>query len=78
MATPFAAGNAALYLQVREKTIAVARSLRDVSQTTAQAIPSSKTDREPLQISVQAGSGLVNIYNAIHYPQLSLPANHSE
>ncbi|KAF9474706.1 pyrolysin [Pholiota conissans] len=66
MATPFLAGTSALYLNAKGKSAGVAKAARDVFETTATKIPSSKTDGDPLQTLTQAGAGLVDAYKAIH------------
>ena len=65
MATPFAAGSYALLLQVKGKSKAVTSSARNLFQTTAQIISSSKTDSDPLQTVTQQGAGLINVHDAI-------------
>ncbi|KAJ6603216.1 subtilisin-like protease [Mycena vulgaris] len=65
MATPFMAGSAALLLSVKGKSPSVAKTARTLFQSTAQTIPSSKTDGDPLQTVTQQGAGLVQVYDAI-------------
>ncbi|EPQ55564.1 subtilisin-like protease [Gloeophyllum trabeum ATCC 11539] len=63
MATPFTAGSAALILQAKGKS--VAKSIRNLFQTTASAVASSKTDGDPLQTVSQQGAGLIQVDRAI-------------
>lgn len=73
MATPFLAGSAALLLQVKGKSAAVARGARDLFETTAQRVPSSHTDGEPLQTVTQQGAGLINVFDAIYAKTIVSP-----
>ncbi|GLB37011.1 putative subtilisin-like protein [Lyophyllum shimeji] len=66
MATPFVAGSAALILSVKGRSASVARGVRTLLETTAQRVPSSHTDGDPLQTLTQQGAGLINVFNAIH------------
>jgi hypothetical protein len=74
MAAPFAAGSAALILQSRGKNANTAKGVRSLLQSTGQRIPSSKTDGDPLQSVIQQGSGLVNVFNAVHAETVVSPA----
>jgi len=73
MATPFVAGSAALLLSVKGKSTAVASAARNLFQTTAQMVPSSKTDGDPLQTLTQQGAGLINVFDAIHATTIVSP-----
>ncbi|KAF9547696.1 subtilisin-like protease [Agrocybe pediades] len=73
MATPFIAGSSALLLAAKGKTAAVAKSARDLFETTAQPIGSSKTDGDPLQTLTQQGAGLINVFSAIHTTTIVSP-----
>ncbi|KAF8070083.1 pyrolysin [Lyophyllum atratum] len=73
MATPFVAGSAALVLSVKGKSEAVARGLRTLFETTAQRVPSSHTDGDPLQTVTQQGAGLINVFKAIHTTTIVSP-----
>ena len=73
MATPFLAGSSALLLQVKGKTAAVARGARTLFETTAQNIPSSKNDGDPLQTLTQQGAGLINVFNALNFKTVVSP-----
>lgn len=66
MATPFMAGSTALLFSAKGKSAAVGRAARTIFETTAQRVPSSHTDGDPLQTVSQQGAGLVNVFNAIH------------
>ncbi|KAG8953405.1 hypothetical protein FRC04_002247 [Tulasnella sp. 424] len=69
MATPFVAGSSALLLEATAKQNKAGASLgaRYRFETTGSPVPSSQTDGDPLQTLAQAGAGLVNVYNAVHY-----------
>ncbi|KAF8524710.1 subtilisin-like protease [Hysterangium stoloniferum] len=73
MATPFMAGSAALLLQVKGKSQSVARGARTLFETTAQKIPSSHTDGDPLQTLTQQGAGLINVFNALTFKTVVTP-----
>ncbi|TFK44150.1 pyrolysin [Crucibulum laeve] len=73
MATPFVAGSSALLLSVKGKSVAVARGARTLFETTAQRIPSSHTDGDPLQTVTQQGAGLINVFDAIHTTTIVSP-----
>ncbi|KAI1795577.1 subtilisin-like protease [Ganoderma leucocontextum] len=66
MATPFMAGVSALLFQTRGKAAEVGRNARTIFETTAQRVPSSKTDGDPLQTVTQQGAGLINAFAAVH------------
>ena len=66
MATPFMAGVSALLFEARGTTPAVARVARTLFETTAQRVPSSHTDGDPLQTVTQQGAGLVDAFKAVH------------
>ncbi|KAG8906709.1 hypothetical protein FRB99_006307 [Tulasnella sp. 403] len=74
MATPFVAGVAALYIQTKGKQKDTIKGALSRFETTSVAIPSSFTDGDPLQTLAQAGAGLINAYDAIHYKTLVTPA----
>ncbi|GJJ15891.1 hypothetical protein Clacol_010169 [Clathrus columnatus] len=73
MATPALAGCAALLLELKGKSLVTARNARTLFETTAQMVPSSRTDGDPLQTLTQQGAGLVNIFNAVTYNTLLSP-----
>ncbi|KAI0663397.1 subtilisin-like protease [Cubamyces menziesii] len=66
MATPFIAGVSALLLSVKGTSPEVGLSARTLLETTAQRVPSSHTDGDPLQTLTQQGAGLVDAFKAIH------------
>ncbi|TFK18824.1 peptidase [Coprinopsis marcescibilis] len=65
MATPYAAGAAALYLTVKGKSPEVARAARTVFETTALTIPSTLEEGALPQTVTQTGAGLINVYAAL-------------
>ena len=65
MATPFIAGVGALLFGVKGNSAAVGLGARTLSETTAQSVPSSHTDGDPLQTVAQQGAGLVDAFTAI-------------
>jgi hypothetical protein len=73
MATPFVAGSAALLLSVKGKSADVTSAARTLFQTTAQMVPSNKTDGDPLQTLTQQGAGLINVFNAVHATTIVSP-----
>ncbi|KAI0049852.1 subtilisin-like protease [Auriscalpium vulgare] len=66
MATPFMAGSAALLLEAKGKNADVARSARDIFETTAQPVPFDHSQGSILETAAHQGAGLVNVYKAIH------------
>lgn len=73
MATPFLAGSAALLLSVKGTDPSVGRNARTLFETTSTFVPSSHTDGDPLQTVTQQGSGLINVFNAIHTTTIVSP-----
>jgi subtilisin family serine protease len=73
MATPFVAGSAALLFFVKGNSADVGRGARTLFETTAQQIPSSKTDGDPLQTVTQQGAGLINVFDAVHATTIVSP-----
>ena len=73
MATPFVAGSSALILSVRGRNAQTARAVRTLLETTAQVIPSSHTDGDPLQTVTQQGAGLVSVFDAAHTTTIVSP-----
>ena len=65
MATPFIAGVSALLFGVKGNSAEVGRAARTLFETTAQLVPSSHTDGDPLQTAAQQGAGLVNAFSAL-------------
>ncbi|KAK1223902.1 hypothetical protein PQX77_013208 [Marasmius sp. AFHP31] len=72
MATPFAAGAAALLLEVRGKTNEVVQEVRTYFETNSVGVPASKNG-DRLQTVAQQGAGLVNVYNAIQSTTIVSP-----
>lgn len=68
------AGSAALLLAAKSQNREIYRTARALFQTTAAAVPSSKTGSDPDQTLAQTGAGLVNVYNAIHYQTVVTPS----
>lgn len=66
MATPFVSGSSALLLEALGKASSVYKNARTRFQTTANGVPSTKTDADPLQTLAQAGAGLINVHSAVH------------
>ncbi|KAJ8696129.1 hypothetical protein PTI98_006019 [Pleurotus ostreatus] len=73
MATPFAAGAAALVLQARGKGKDVSREMRDLFQTTAIPVASSKEEGSIANTVSQQGAGLVQVDRASQYKTLVSP-----
>lgn len=73
MATPFVAGSGALLLSAKGISAAVGLSARTLFETTANTISSSHTDGDPLQTVTQQGSGLINVFAAVHTTTLISP-----
>ena len=65
MATPFMAGVSALLFGVKGNSPAVGKAARNLFETTAQLVPSSHTDGDPLQTVAQQGAGLVDAFHAL-------------
>ncbi|CAE6539208.1 unnamed protein product [Rhizoctonia solani] len=64
MATPFAAGSAALLLQTHGKNAATAKAARSIFQNTATPIKKSVSD-SVIETASHQGAGLLNVYDAI-------------
>jgi subtilisin family serine protease len=73
MATPFIAGTTALLFSVKGKSPAVGLGARTLFETTAQRLPSTHTDGDPLQTVTQQGAGIINAFNAIHTTTIVSP-----
>ena len=73
MAAPFAAGSAALLLQIKGKSADFARSIRTLLETTATPVPADHSDNPLLQTLTQQGAGLVNVFNAAHTTTIVSP-----
>lgn len=65
MATPFMAGVSALLFSSKGTSARVGQTARTLFETTAQLVPSSKTDGDPLQTAAQQGAGLVDAFTAL-------------
>lgn len=74
MATPFMAGVSALLFGVKGTAPEVGLTARTLFETTAQRVPSSHTDGDPLQTVTQQGAGLVDAFKAIHADVIISPA----
>jgi hypothetical protein len=64
MATPYAAGSAALVLQSKGK--GVAQDVRRILQTSARVVPYSRAQDSLPQTLAQQGAGLINVYQSIY------------
>ncbi|KAG6919367.1 hypothetical protein DXG01_006916 [Tephrocybe rancida] len=73
MAAPFVAGSAALLLAAKGTSASVGKTARTLFETTAQRVPSSHTDGDPLQTVTQQGAGLIDVYKAIHTTTIVSP-----
>ncbi|PVF93862.1 subtilisin-like protein [Serendipita vermifera] len=73
MATPYVAGVAALLLEAKGKSKAVARAARDFLQTTAKVIPQNRNDSALLQTAAVQGAGLIDAYSMVHYQTIVSP-----
>lgn len=67
MAAPYVAGSAALILSTKRKNDRNGRGVKKHLQTTAKYIGSTHTETDPYNTLIQQGSGLVQVFNAIHY-----------
>jgi subtilisin family serine protease len=65
MAAPFVAGSAALLLQARGKSAAVAKSARGLFETTARPARHSPANTSLLESAAHQGAGLVQVYDAV-------------
>ncbi|KZV97986.1 subtilisin-like protein [Exidia glandulosa HHB12029] len=63
MATPFAAGAAALVMQAKGK--GAAKNMRTILQSTAASVPFSKAAGALPQTLAQQGAGLINVFEAL-------------
>lgn len=72
MATPFAAGSAALVLEAKGKR--ALRNVRGILETTSLGIPSSKAAGALPQTLAQQGTGIVNLFNALNVKTEVSPA----
>ncbi|KAG8937484.1 hypothetical protein FRC00_005016, partial [Tulasnella sp. 408] len=73
MAAPFTAGVAALILQKHGNSKKNALGMRDLLESTGEAVPFSNNSTEPLQTLARAGAGLLNAYNAVHSKTVVTP-----
>ncbi|KAG9123557.1 hypothetical protein FRC07_014769 [Ceratobasidium sp. 392] len=74
MAAPFAAGSAALLLQVRGRNEATAKSVLGMFQNTAIPVPGSGAGGNLLESAAHQGAGLIQVYDAIKGTGSMLPA----
>ncbi|CAE6403377.1 unnamed protein product [Rhizoctonia solani] len=65
MATPFAAGSAALLLQIKGKTAATAKAARAIFQNTAIPVKQTIANTSLVETASHQGAGLLNVYDAI-------------
>jgi subtilisin family serine protease len=73
MATPYMAGVSALLLAHKGRNPDVALAARDILQSTANIIPSSKDDGALYQTASQQGAGLVDAFKALTYTTVVAP-----
>ncbi|KIY47274.1 pyrolysin [Fistulina hepatica ATCC 64428] len=73
MAAPFVAGSSALLLEAKGTSASLGTTARTLFESTAQKVPSSKTDSDPYQTLSQQGAGLINAYDAIHATTIVSP-----
>lgn len=73
MATPFTAGASALILSAKGKSANVAKSIRDLLQTTATIVASSHTEGDLAQTVAQQGAGLIQVDRAIKTKTIITP-----
>ncbi|KAG9086315.1 hypothetical protein FS749_003726 [Ceratobasidium sp. UAMH 11750] len=66
MATPFVAGSAALYLQIKGKSAATAKAVRSVFENTAIPVQNTAANNSLLETASHQGAGLIQVYDAIH------------
>ncbi|EJD50690.1 subtilisin-like protein [Auricularia subglabra TFB-10046 SS5] len=71
MATPHAAGVAALILKAKGK--GVAKGIRDLLETTSKTIPQSLDENAKPQTLSQQGAGLINAWDALNYQTVVTP-----
>ncbi|KAG9126235.1 hypothetical protein FRC07_004315 [Ceratobasidium sp. 392] len=74
MAAPFAAGSAALLLQVRGRNEVTAKSVLGMFQNTAIPVPGSGAGRNLLESAAHQGAGLIQVYDALKGMGSMLPA----
>ena len=65
MAAPFTAGAAALLLQHKGKNGATARAVLDLLETNSKTIRSTREETSLPQTAIQAGAGLINVYDSL-------------
>jgi subtilase family protein len=71
MATPYVAGSAALLLSSKGKQ--VAKGALSLFESTAQKVPSSANNGDPLQTLAQQGAGLINVFAALNTTTIISP-----
>ncbi|KAG8738765.1 hypothetical protein FRC10_006482 [Ceratobasidium sp. 414] len=74
MATPFVAGSAALWLQVKGKTAANAKAARSAFENSAIPVKQTTATDSLLETASHQGAGLIQVYDAIHAAGSMLPA----
>ena len=73
MATPYVAGSAALLVAALGRTEAVGKGALSLLESTAQKLPSTTNDSDPLQTLIQQGAGLINVSAAIESTTIISP-----
>jgi len=73
MATPYVAGSAALLLAVKGKSKVVMKGVRTLFETTSKMLPVTRDDAGVFDTVSKAGTGLLDVYSAIHATTLVSP-----
>jgi hypothetical protein len=60
-------------MEVRGRNADVAKGMLSLLESTAQRVPSNKTDGDPLQTVTQQGAGLVNVFKAVYAETIVSP-----
>ncbi|CAE7144667.1 unnamed protein product [Rhizoctonia solani] len=74
MATPFVAGSAALLLQAKGKSTAIAKAARNIFQNAAIPVKQTALNGSLVETASHQGAGLIDVYNAIKNTAKLLPS----